>query len=287
MNAPRFPERWVGMYTRGLPPETREARLEEIASDVHDHCASSADANGRGVRAAVVGRTLRGVPGDVMWRFEEGRAVKQHRRANSDHPTGLRAAWATVTQSWFTPLAVVVGLTDIAFAIWVVLDPDGKMPGQVIGPILLVGFATAMFTGLWLRWRANLGAAPVLSVDGLRANRRSTILVFLAAVSIVAIAVVVVISGSLVALLVGGLTLVGVIVAARRGREPSPAKTVCVPERGSWGAAAQPTVLADVLIIVGTLPALALFWFIVPALFAIVVIAGVVGTGPRARRVAV
>ena len=35
------------------------------------------------------------------------------------------------------------------------------MPGQAIGPVLLVGFAISMFTGLWLRWRAQFDGATV------------------------------------------------------------------------------------------------------------------------------
>jgi hypothetical protein len=42
-------------------------------------------------------------------------------------------------------------------------------------------------------------------------------------------------------------------------------------------------VLADVLIIVGTLPALGLWWMIVPAILALIVIGGVLGTGQRLR----
>jgi hypothetical protein len=47
-----------------------------------------------------------------------------------------------------------------------------------------------------------------------------------------------------------------------------------------------PVVLSDVLIIVATLPSLAFFWTVIPPLVALVVIGGVIGTGPRARRTA-
>jgi hypothetical protein len=41
--------------------------------------------------------------------------------------------------------------------------------------------------------------------------------------------------------------------------------------------------LADALIVVGTLPALALFWMAIPPLLALAVIGGVLGTSPRLR----
>ncbi len=43
---------------------------------------------------------------------------------------------------------------------------------------------------------------------------------------------------------------------------------------------AQPAT-GDALIVIGTLPALAIWWMVVPAVFAVVVIAGVVGAGGR------
>lgn len=42
--------------------------------------------------------------------------------------------------------------------------------------------------------------------------------------------------------------------------------------------------LADVLIIIGTLPALGLFWMVFPTILALLVIGGVLGTGPGTRR---
>ena len=41
--------------------------------------------------------------------------------------------------------------------------------------------------------------------------------------------------------------------------------------------------LADGLIIVGTLPSLAMFWMIIPPILALLVIGGVLGTSPKFR----
>jgi hypothetical protein len=97
--------------------------------------------------------------------------------------------------------------------------------------------------------------------------------------ALVVCAVVAITVGAVVSLtlLVAGvlmLVLVGLLgfSRSRRSRESAPP-----PARR-----ASP-VLADVLIIVGTLPALGLWWMIVPAILALIVIGGVLGTGQRLR----
>lgn len=274
-----FSERWVGLYTRGLPAESRDARLDEIASDVFEQRAGNG-ASERGVRMSIAGRTLRGMPGDLMWRFEEGRAMSQQQRALSTRPTGLRAAWATVTQSWFTPLAVLVGVFNLLMALYVILDENGKMPGQAIGPVLLCLFAVAMFTGLWLRWRAQLDGDTESSQPVRPSRRSATTLRVLAVVAVLLTAVGVVVSGAV--FLVGALLLAVVVVLSVLRRRHSSRPSV-----PAAGTPARPSVLsADVLIVVATLPSLALFWAVIPPILAIAVIGGVIGTGPSARRAA-
>src|SRR5690349_5198660 len=91
---------WVSVYTCGLPAEVAEARRAELDSDIHEHLAAA------GSGAAVAGRTLRGMAADVLWHVDERRVMS----GTLDRPTGLRAAWATVMQSWFTPIAVLLAL---------------------------------------------------------------------------------------------------------------------------------------------------------------------------------
>ncbi len=285
-----FTERWVRLYTRGLPADTLEARRDEIASDVFEQRANNG-ASERGVRIAIAGRTLRGVPGDLMWRFEEGRAMNQQQRVSSGRPTGLRAAWATATQSWFTPLAVLVGVFDVLMALFVIFEEDAKMPGQAIGPALLSLFAIAMFTGLWLRWRAQFDGEIAPPHAGSPARRKAITLRVLALVAVVLIAIGVVTSG--LAFAAGVLTLAMVAIVAVRRRRHTPTTEMTTAGVTTAGVTTEirtrstPSVaLADVLIIVATLPALALFWMVIPAILAIVVIGGVIGTGPGARRAA-
>ncbi|MEX1008829.1 MAG: hypothetical protein WD271_13410 [Acidimicrobiia bacterium] len=276
-----LPERWVARYTRGLPDETRVARCDEIASDVFEQHVSNG-ASTRGLRMSIAGRTLRGVPGDLMWRFEEGRAMKEHRGESSTRPTGIRAAWESATQSWFTPLAVLVGVFNVLMAVYVIVDENGKMPGQAIGPVLLCLFAVAMFTGLWLRWRAQFDGDVAPAFTGSPARRSAIVLCVLALVAVVLIAFG--LMGSIVALAAGVLTLVAIsIVAARRRGQAMPLEAT---SELRTPPSSQSVVLADALIIVATLPALGLFWMVIPTILAIVVIGGVIGTGRGARRAA-
>jgi hypothetical protein len=76
----------------------------------------------------------------------------------------------------------------------------------------------------------------------------------------------------------GVLTLAGVAVVARR--RPVGAQ----PRASKRSPAAEHIVLADVLIVIGALPALGMWWLIVPGVLALLVIGGVIGTGPGTRR---
>ncbi len=272
MSAESFTRGWVRTYTRGLPEATRAMRLDEIDSDLHEHRTTGAHG------AAIVGRTLRGVPADVSWRREERRAVE----ATNGRLTGVRALWATATQAWFTPLAVVLGLFNVLLAFWVLTDDDGKMPGQVIGPVIVLGLTAALFVGLRLRWRSGQAAITAEAPATKLASATSTARVRMAlgfGATLSVVAVVLGLMGSLVLLAVGVLALVGVAAVAARGRS-GPAQSR-VPKR-SIGA--EHVMLADVLIIIGTLPALGLFWMVFPAILALLVIGGVIGTGPGTRR---
>lgn len=289
MNEPRLPERWVRLYTRGLPPEMRDARADEIASDIYEHCAS-ANGNERGVSAAVIGRTLRGVPGDLIWRFEEGRAVKNEPRADGVL-TGVRAMWATVTQAWFTPLAVLLGVFNLVAAVWIAaFDSEAKMPGQAIGPIFLAGFAISMFTGLWLRWRSTVEPRAARVVDEkseARSSRFSAVLLGLA-ISAIGLIVLGVLTTMLSAVVGVPLLIVVVFVALRRRQARAGAVASTAPGQPAVGEpevgrGSRSVVLADALIVVGTLPAIGLWWMVVPPLVAVAVIAGVIGTAPGAR----
>ena len=272
------------MYTVGLPRETRAERRDEIASDVYEHCAT--DGHGpaaRSVRAAIIGRTLRGVPGDVLWRIEEGHAMKRQQRAAVGRPGGFQAAWATVTQAWFTPIAVLLGIFNLGAAVAVALDPGSKMPGQVVGPIFLVGFAVSMFTGLWLRWRTQFDGDRARVTARVRRPLPPSATSLLIGLAFLGVAFIIL--GAMttpLATVVGAsflIVAVGVAAAGLRRRGVTADDRL---DRGVDGRG-RPAWVADALIVAGTLPAIGLFWMVVPGILALIVIGGVIGTQPGAR----
>jgi len=263
---------WADRYTRGLPADVRERRRDELESDVFEQLhMTSNESDAR--RTSVVWRTVRGIPADVAWRRQEKRAM----RANSPEPreSRLRNAWAVATQRWFAPIAILVLVFDVLFAIAVV--KEGKTSGRIIGPILLTLCAVAIGTGLWLRWRAarviTSRAAPI---DGPRRAVGTRTIAALLVLLVITLALLIVgVSTGAVSVFFVALGVLVICAVVFGGRAVVRAlRSSDVADRAG---------LADGLIVVGTFPALAMFWMIVPPILALLVIGGVLGTSPRFR----
>ncbi len=269
LDGARFAQWWADRYTRGLAPDVGESRRAEIASDVFEqyHGAVTSDSTSR----AVAWRTVRGLHADLAWRRQE----QQRMQATFRPPSRIRTTWAVMTQNWFAPLASVVGVFDIGFAVAVATEDGSTMPGRVVGPVVLSVLAATLFAGLWLRYRIGIVAiaqpaarprdrVPTWVVAGL-----SAVLVVCCALLVVGVS-----SGAsellyvvFPLLVVTALVLISVaIIRAVRSSEP-----------GTRMA------LFDGMIIVGVLPALAMFWMVIPGIVAIAVIVGVVTTNPRVQ----
>jgi hypothetical protein len=265
MDGASLARRWAARYTRGLPPTVSEGRRAEIDSDVFEHQAVG------GTHAAVMWRTLRGVPADLAWRREE----RQRMQASHRPTSRLRATWGVVTQNWFAPLAALVAAFDILFAIAVATEEGGTMPGRAVGPVVLLALAALLLGGLWLRWRAGAArlaqpaAAPRRPVSTRWLAALVGLLVVVLAMLVVgsATGVPMVFFSALTVVLATALVL-AVIGVRRAVRASDPAARL---------------VLADGMIIVGVLPGLAMFWMVIPPLVALAVIVGVLTTNPRVR----
>lgn len=63
--------RWVALYTLGLPSDERAARRREIDSDVWEqgHELEESGRNRIAIAWDILGRLIRGVPGDILWRL--------------------------------------------------------------------------------------------------------------------------------------------------------------------------------------------------------------------------
>ena len=65
---------WVGVYTGGMPSERRVSRRVEIESDLWEHV-QTARGEQQGLfetAREILGRLARGVPADLLWRFQKG-----------------------------------------------------------------------------------------------------------------------------------------------------------------------------------------------------------------------
>jgi hypothetical protein len=124
---------WARLYTRGLPSDVVNRRLDEIVSDLHEHATSA------GVSWAQQGDVLRrmlwGAPADLSWR----RAT----RAARPRPASTRRLTAAHTAS------TVIGSIAVAFnvfagvGVWIGAGADAgtEAGGPRYGLSLLVGAA--------------------------------------------------------------------------------------------------------------------------------------------------
>ncbi len=265
-----FAQRWADRYTRGLPDGVRDRRRAEIACDVFEQAA--ADDPG----SAIAWRAVRGMPADVVWRRQEVRRMRAN-EAMSGGPR-WRTMWSVATQSWFAPLVVLLGVFNVLTAIYVLQDDESKMPGQLVGPLFLVALTASLFGGLWLRWRSGRASEPRAETvpDAARPAVATWQVGLLVGVLVVALAVLVVgVAAGAHALFFLVFVLLALTLGAAGLR--AVAGAIRSSDRGDKGR------LADGMIIVGTLPGLAFFWMIVPALLAVAVIGGVLGTDPKVR----
>ena len=92
---------WTLLLVRGLPDAVARYRFDEIAADLWEQ-QHDAEAHGRsslGIAASVLLRALRGVPGDLQWRWAVGRrpALRIGGVAPSKQPTPTAKPWVHLT----------------------------------------------------------------------------------------------------------------------------------------------------------------------------------------------
>jgi hypothetical protein len=77
----RLVARWTRFYTRKLPPEVAQRRIDEIDADLHDHIAHErAQGTGdRRIAAGIAARMVRGLAADASWRRRQTGAVSAAR----------------------------------------------------------------------------------------------------------------------------------------------------------------------------------------------------------------
>lgn len=160
----RVAQTWLDLYTAGLAESVVVERRSEIENDLAEHARERAVAGwsvGRTARERL-GRTVRGMPSDVLWRREallaqQGKSV----------PVSL--AFATVRwlrTCWHVPIAAVLAtffmvalfsahglplLDDSAFLGGVgAFEPD-EQGALVAGTVIIAGFTVTLLAGALTR----------------------------------------------------------------------------------------------------------------------------------------
>ena len=132
--------RWVRWYTSDLDPAVRDDRLAELTADLWDHRSTHGrDGADIATGANILGRALRGIPGDLAWRRDELTADTTR--------GGISAAWTrsgTLVMSYL----IMFGVFVFAAASWTrillgafrgsYLPSDGTLFSLLVGAIALV-----------------------------------------------------------------------------------------------------------------------------------------------------
>jgi len=152
---------WARVYTRGLPPTTRDQRSAEIMSDLWEHRAAAAGS--RGVSLEIAARSIAGVPADLSWRRTAA--------SNPARGTTMTAITARRGPNWLSGLAdvltFVMGGIAALFGLLSLLGGalDGTSDtGYVAWGGMLFVTGLMLLTGGWLRTRRPLAGLALVVI---------------------------------------------------------------------------------------------------------------------------
>jgi hypothetical protein len=99
--------RWVRFYTRRLPGEIAQRRVDEIDADLHDQIAHGRAQGTSDPRIAlgILSRMLRGLAADLSWRTRHANAAA--------HPSTLKDAVKTSASLYRSAVRVALGVALI------------------------------------------------------------------------------------------------------------------------------------------------------------------------------
>ena len=89
---------WAGAYAATADPQMAAERRDELRADLHDHLQQglAEGCEAAQVSRAMLGRTVRGIPSDVLWRFEIEWARDQLRSLVAEPTTVLGLLFLTL-----------------------------------------------------------------------------------------------------------------------------------------------------------------------------------------------
>lgn len=164
-NAKFWVERWVSVYTRGLPADVASARVDEIRSDLHEQTATqSAQATlpGELVDRVIWSRSIRGVIADLAWRDTEMRRFRTLRATTMT----LRERRSTRRLSWllYTAAALIAATGVIASIRAVTNTSIYAQPGAGV-PTFVTSMFALLSLGLLLNTATRARGVVLLAVS--------------------------------------------------------------------------------------------------------------------------
>jgi hypothetical protein len=147
MTAAALVRGWVGLYTRGLPAEVRDARRAEIESDLWSQT-EEAEYLGQGassVEIEMLARLVLGIPADIGWR-------QAHRRGNAATPRKEIGMHEPRSRRLWTAVGAVWASLGIAFGVGGFIDirshvadrPEDVAAASAAAGVIVVGCALAL-----------------------------------------------------------------------------------------------------------------------------------------------
>ena len=138
--------RWVDRYSTGLPLPVAEERRAELESDLHEHAVARRDELSPSALAREIrGRSLRGIPADLVWRDREMRRFRAARLTTMT-PRELRAT--SRLQHLLYVAAGVLAVPGFIVAVRVAITTNFGTPGHLPGPYGDPGRAIPIFVAV-------------------------------------------------------------------------------------------------------------------------------------------
>jgi len=148
--------RWVDRYSKGLPLPVAAERRAELESDLHEHAVARRDGLSPSALAREIdGRSLRGIPADLLWRDREMRRFRAARLTTMT-PRELRAT--SRLQHLLYLAAGFIAVPGFIVAVRVAITTNFGTPGHAPGPYGESWQAVPIFAAVIL----TLGAISLL-----------------------------------------------------------------------------------------------------------------------------
>lgn len=135
---------WVSLYTRGLPPDLRTSRREELESDLweHEHSSTTEGRRSGQVALEIVERLFAGAAADLSWRLEH-----RDSRRHATRPLGGGTMIGLLKNNGMVALTGALGVTTTSLAIGAAVFGDVEAAGGrwlvaiffLAGPLILGG----------------------------------------------------------------------------------------------------------------------------------------------------